>query len=198
MAERAPKAVSVSEDGADDGWSPAPGWYAELLPDGQTRLTVSVGVDRLPEVHRALVEAMDAPLSVLYRQLIDRPAVERGTTPAQGLPPRDFVAVSLPTGRVIHALEEAGDLVWGDARCQVWVRGARHDQVVLDEDGILFAYPDDPAFRDALTALDLPEGELDTMRDRDYVKHCFRSDCDEVERQLVAQLGLTEVPHRRG
>ncbi len=195
---RGPKAVSVLENGDEDGWVPDPGWYPEMTPQGETRLTVSVGHERLPEVHRALVLAMDAPLSLLYRQKIDRPAVEQGRTPPQGMPPRDFVGVDLPTGRVVAALEAAGDLVYGDARCEVWIRGARHDQVVIDEDGVLYAYPDDPAFRDALTALDLAEQDVDTMRDRDYVKHWFRAECDAIEHQLLDQLGLTEVPHRRG
>jgi len=198
MTPSGPKAVSVHENGEEDGWVPEPGWYPEMTPQGETRITVSVGVDRVVEVHRALVEAMEAPLSVLYRQKIDRPAVEQGRTPPQGLPPRDFVAVSLPHGRVVAALEAAADLVYGDARCEVWVRGARHDQIVLDEDGLIYAYPDDPAFREALAALGLPERDVDTMRDRDYVKHWFRPECDEVERRLQTQLGLAEVPHRRG
>lgn len=193
-----PKAVSVLETGEPDGWAPEPGWYPEMTPQGETRITVSVGYERLVDVHRGLVEAMEAPLSVLYRQHLDRPAVEQGKAPPQGMPPRDFVGVDLPTGRVVAAFEAAADLIYGDARCDVWVRGARHDQVVLDEDGVLYAYPDDPAFRDALTALGLPEHDVDTMRDRDYVKHWFRAECDAIERQLLTQLGLTEVPHRRG
>ncbi|MEM6925993.1 MAG: hypothetical protein AAF602_03605 [Myxococcota bacterium] len=198
MEPRGPKAVSVLESGEADGWVPEPGWYPEMTPQGETRITVSVGIDRIVEVHRALVEAMEAPLSVLYRQKIDRAAVEQGMTPPQGAPPRDFVGVDLPTGRVVAALESCADLVYGDARCEVWIRGARHDQIVLDEDGVLYAYPDDPAFRDALTGLDLPERDVDTMRDRDYVKHWFRAECDAIERRLSNQLGLTEVPHRRG
>jgi len=197
MMPNGPKAVSVLASGESDGWQPLPGWYPEMTPDGETRLTVSVAVDRIVDVHRALIEAMEAPLSLLYRQRIDRAAVEQGQAPPQGAPPRDFVAVSLPHGRLVAALEDAADLIYGDARCEVWVRGARHDQIVLDEDGVIYAYPDDPAFREALIAMDIEEGDVDTMRDRDYVKHWFRPECDEVEGRLVTQLGLTEVPHRR-
>ncbi|MEN0061870.1 MAG: hypothetical protein AAGA48_06935 [Myxococcota bacterium] len=197
MVPSGPKAVSVLESGEDDGWVPKPGWYPEMTPQGETRLTVSVGHQRLPAVHQALVRAMPAPLSVLYRQRIDRSAVEQGKTPPQGQPPRDFVAVSLSTDTVIAALQAAADLVYGDARNEVWVRSAQHDQLVLDEDGVVYVYPDDPVFRDALRAESLPEHDVDTMHDRDYVKHWFRPECDAQETAFLTTLGLTEVPHRR-
>lgn len=193
-----PKAESVREDGTADGWVPEPGWYPEMTPEGETRLTVSVGREQLPEVHRALLQALPQPWSVLYRQLVDRPAVEQGQAPPQGRPPRDFVGVDLDGARVLAAMKRGADLVYGDARCQVWVRSAQQDQVVLDEDGVVFVYPDDPVFRDALQALELPERDVDTMSDRDYVKHWFRPACDEDERALIADLRLTEVAHRKG
>ncbi len=187
-----PKAVSVTQTGDADGWTPAPGFYPEITPRGDTRLTASVPVERLAEVHAALVRAVAEPLSFLYRQKIDRASPR-----PQGAPPRDFVALGLPAERALAALAEAGPLVYGDARCEVWIRGALGEQVVLDEDGLLYTYPDDPSFRDALTALGIPEEDVDTISDRDYVKHWFHATNDALEAGLIASLGLAEVPHRR-
>lgn len=186
-----PKAVSVNQDGSEDGWAPSPGWFPEVTPQGDTRLTVSVPAQQLPSVHLALVEALAAPLSVLYRQKIDR----QDPRP-QGSPPRDFVAVDLGARGVLEALREASELIHGDARCELWIRGGMGEQLVLDEDGLLYLYPDDPAFRDVLVQVGVAEADVETILDRDYVKHWFHAACDPVEAALIAGLGLSEVPHR--
>ncbi|MBX2799184.1 MAG: hypothetical protein KTR31_16035 [Myxococcales bacterium] len=188
-----PKAVSVTQDGQEDGWQPELGWFPEITPQGDTRLTVSAGSDVLPAVHKALAAALAEPLSVLYRQKVDRQDPK-----PQGHPPKDFVAVGLPCERVTAALTAAGELVYTDARCEVWLRGGLGEQIVLDHDGVIYVYPDDPAFRDALGGCDVPEADVDLISDRDYVKHWFHAHCDAMEEAFLADLGLSQVPHRKG
>jgi len=187
------KADSVTEAGEHDGWAPSPGWFAEVTPQGDTRLTISVPRSAVVVVHAALLRAAAEPLSFLYRQKVDR----REPGP-RGAPPRDFVALGASADAVLAALQDAELLVYGDARCEVWVRGAMGEQVVLDEDGLLYVYPDDPAFREALAAQGVPGDDVETMADRDYVKHWFRAEADEAETRLIAALQLTEVAPRGG
>ena len=185
------KAVSVDAEGNEDGWSPPLGWFAEVTPNGDTRLVVSLPDDRLAQVHGALVRAMAEPLSFLYRQKIDR----RNPRP-QGAPPKDHVGLGLGAAQVIEALEVGTLLFYNDARCEVWLRGAMGEQLVLDDDGVLFIYPDDPSFRDALTAAEVPEADVETLKERDYIKHWFHAECDALEDDLIKRLGLSGVPHR--
>lgn len=187
-----PKARSVTRDGEDDGFVVLPGWSAQMTPDGSTRIVTSVPTDALPATHAALIRALQPPLSVLYRQKIDRRAPK-----PQGAPPRDFVALGLPPEPILEALREAAPLVYSDARCEVWIRGSLHEQLVLDEDGLLFCYPDDPAFRDALATAGVPAEDVETVGDRDYVRHEFRAEADALEDALIARLRLVEVPSRR-
>ncbi len=97
---------------------------------------------------------------------------------------------------MLGALGEASPLIHGDARCEVWLRGGLGEQLVLDEDGLMYLYPDDPAFRDALAEAGVIEADVETLQDRDYVKHWFHAACDPVEAALIEGLGLSEVPHR--
>ena len=192
-----PKAQSVKVDGSDDDWQVEAGWRAESDPGGSTRLVVAVPTVDLLRVHEALVRRLSVPLGVLYRQKVDRRAVAQGATPVQGAPPRDFVSLELPPGRVLVALQKHSDVIHHDARCEVWVRGKLGDQVVIDSDGMLFAYPDDPAFREVLDAVGLTENEVQTLETRDYVKHWFHGEADAAEDGLIADLHLQEVPHRK-
>lgn len=187
-----PKAESVQRDGTPDGWQIAPGWLSEATPTGESRIVVSVPTERLPAVHAALVRAMGGPLGFLYRQEIDR----KNPRP-QGSPPKDFVGLNLPADRVLTALVEAAPLVYSDARCEIWIRGPRGDQIVLDHDGLLYCYPDDPGFRDVLQREEIPPEDVQTMADRDYVKHWFRAELDPIEESLISSLRLTAVPARR-
>ena len=68
---------------------------------------------------------------------------------------------------------------------------------VMDQDGVLYCYPDDPSFRDVLEAAGVHERSVQTLADRDYVKHWFHAECDEHEAGLMQDLGLQEVPHRK-
>lgn len=187
-----PKAHSVTKDGADDGFVVEPGYQTEMTPDGQTRLVVSVPADRLAATHAALTRALSPPLSLLYRQKIDR----RNPGP-NGAPPKDHVALGLALEPVLAAFDRAALLVYGDARCELWLRGGLGEQLVLDEDGVMYAYPDDPAFRDALGEAGVPERVVETIASRDYVRHTFHAAADALEDGLIAELALTAVPHRR-
>ena len=60
----------------------------------------------------------------------------------------------------------------------------------LDELGVLYCYPDDPAFREALGAL--PEGREVGMDGRDYVKVRLLAEADPQEASLIEELGLRE------
>lgn len=183
-----PKAQSVTEKGEDDGFVIEEAWESQTDDSGMTRLLVSVPTDRLREVHLGLLGALGSPLSVLYRRQIDR----RDPKP-NGAPPDDFLAPDLSLEEVSAALVEAGDLVWHDARCEVWVRGVMGEQVILDQDGMLYAYPDEPAFRDALTVLGVVERTVPVLLDRDYVKHWFHGSCDALEDGLLRRLDAMEV-----
>lgn len=183
-----PKATSVTQDGEDDGFVVEAGYRGESDHQGTTRLVVSVPPQDLARVHAALTRALGEPLGLLYRQKVDR----RDPKP-NGSPPRDFVALELSLRAVLEALTAAAPLVYHDARCEVWLRGRYGDQVVLDTDGVLYCYPDDPAFRDALDACGVPVRQVPTMADRDYVKHWFHAENDALEDAFVARLGLTEI-----
>jgi len=138
-----------------------------------------------------LVGLLQGPLSFLYRLEVDRQV----PNPASA-PPRDFIAVALDPGLVDQALVDCGGLVYGDARAEVWIRGGLNEQVVLDRDGMVFCYPDDPCFRDALEASGVPEASVETIADRDYVKHWFHSNHDAMEDDLKRRLNLVEVAPR--
>lgn len=179
-----PKAESVTQSGAPDGFQPALAWQAQVLAGGYTRLVVSAPAERLAEVHQALIAALEGPLRVLYRQLTDRGA---GQLPK----PRDWVGVEIDHARLLAALEGTAPLVYHDGRHQLWIKGQGPEQVVLEEIGVLYAYPDDPAFRDALAERGVPEARVPTMAERDYVKVNFLAQADALERQLIGALGLS-------
>jgi hypothetical protein len=191
--QHGPKTTSANADGSDDGWQPTPAWYPEMTPQGDTRLVVSVPVDRLQAAHILLLGALQQPVDALYRRKVDRLDPK-----PPGSPPSDFVALELPTGRLRSALESHAPLIYGDGRCELWLRGRAGEQLVLDEDGVIYIYPDDPSFRDALGDTGLEEKDVDTMADRDYPKRWFHASNDAVEVAFLQSLGLTRVPHRKG
>lgn len=186
-----PKATSVTVAGEPDGFEILPGWLSEMTPSGDTRLVVSVPPADLARVHAGLVAALSPPIGVLYRQKVDRVNPRPSTAP-----PRDFVALDKRLDDVLAALDEAAALVYGDARHELWLRGGLGEQVVLDQDGLVFCYPDDPAFRDALAELGVPAEDVVTLSDRDYVKHWFHAENDALEATLRERLRLVAVPPR--
>ena len=178
-----PKAVSVDANGAPDDFRPAPGWYGEVLQGGYTRLALSLPAEQVEAVHRDLVAALRPPLGLRYVQLTDRRS-------GQLAKPRDHVALELHPDVLLAALGELRGLVYHDGRHQLWVRGAGQEQVVLEEIGMIYVYPDDPSFRDVLRSHGLPEGRIPTMAERDYVRVNFLASADAEERALIEGLGM--------
>jgi hypothetical protein len=179
-----PKATSVTIEGNLDGYLPPRSYRAQVAPDGSTRLVVSVPPAELPAVHRRLLEALGAQLSLRYVRLTDR---RTGQLPKG----ENWVRMDLPAGQVLAALDAAPRLVWEDGRHQLWMRGAFGEQVVLDELGVLYCYPDDPAFREALG--ELPLSDALGMDGRDYVKVQFLSEADAEETALLERLNLVKM-----
>nr|MBA2319720.1 hypothetical protein [Deltaproteobacteria bacterium] len=116
---------------------------------------------------------------------------------ANGAPPRDFVGLDFSFERVLAALRGSQGAVYADARAELWIRGRLGEQLILDQDGLIYAYPDDPSFRDALEALGIPDRESATLARRDYVKHWFHAEHDADEERFVTALALTQVAARR-
>lgn len=183
------KALSVHPDGRPDGFVPPDVYAPQVLQGGYTRLRISCAPDRLATVHRAMVAMLRPPLKVLYVQLTDR---STGQLPK----PRQHVAVDLGMDLVQQQLLELETLVYRDGRHQLWVKGsAPGEQVVLEELGIVYAYPDDPALRERLRELGLAEdaaGAVPTMAERDYVMVGFSPGADPQEKRLIWSLGLRE------
>lgn len=178
-----PKAQSVTAQGAPDGFDPPLAWFAQVIPGGYTRLVVSAPGHRMAELHQALVARLRPPLRVLYRQLTDRAT---GQLPKA----RDWVGVELSTERVLAALQANNPLVYHDGRHQLWLRGQGEEQVVLEEIGVLYVYPDDPSFRDTLLAEGVPEAMVQTLAERDYIKVNFLSEADAQEQRFQQALAM--------
>lgn len=179
-----PKAQSVDRSGAPDGYIPPMAYKAQVVQGGFTRLVVSAPPGRLALVHRALVAVLRPPLKFLYVRMTDR---KTGQLPR----PEHYVSVDLTAERVAGVLKDFTRLIHHDGRCQVWVRGADGDQIVLEELGVLYAYPDDLGFRDALDAMGLIDVPHQAMDERDYVRVGFLSEADEEEQRLMQGLALT-------
>jgi hypothetical protein len=178
------KATSVTEQGEPDGFCPTAGWSPEVIPGGYTRLVVSLPPEQLETVHRALIDSLSMPRRVLYVQLVDR---LRGI---QLDPPVQFVGLDISTEVLNVALEEHRVLCYQDGRHQLWVQGRGEDKVVMEETGVLYVYPDDPSFRDVLEAQGVPEGKVESMADRDFVRVEYLADADAEEVSLRHCLGL--------
>lgn len=179
-----PKAQSVDRSGAPDGYIPPMAYKAQVVEGGFTRLIVSVPSARLALVHQALISVLRPPLKFLYVRMTDR---KTGQLPK----PEHYVSVDLTAERVAEVLKEFTQLIHHDGRCQVWVRGADDDQIVLEELGALYAYPDDLGFRDALDAMGLLNVQHQSMDERDYVRVGFLAEADAEEQKLMQDLSLT-------
>lgn len=180
-----PKARSVTRQGAPDGFVPGTFYTPEVLQGGQTRLSVSMPPERMEVVHRKVVELLQPPLKLLYVQLTDR-------TQGQLPKPIQRVAVELPRDRVLEALSRYRRLLYSDGRHQLWIRGSLGEQVVLEEIGMLYIYPDDFAFRDVLEQHGVPEGQGETLASRDFIRVEFLADADAEEAGLLQDLNLIE------
>ncbi|MCB9766094.1 MAG: hypothetical protein H6739_40335 [Alphaproteobacteria bacterium] len=186
-----PKATSVTEAGKPDGYAVPELFRGEVSPDGRTRLAVCAPPERLAVIHRALVEALEAPLSVMYVQRVDRRAGRN--LEESGGKPRRYLSVDIPAERVLSVFDRCRTLLYQDGRHQTWVRGAMREQLILEYDGMLFLYPDDLSFRDVLHGLGVREdAKAQAIGDRDYVKVNFQATADPEEARLMAELRLQE------
>ena len=96
----------------------------------------------------------------------------------------------LDPARLLAALRARPELVWGDGRHQLWIRGDLGETVVLDENGVLFCQPDDPSFRDLLAARNILEMTSQTLDTRDYVRVQFLAEADGQEASLWEELAM--------
>ena len=177
------KSHSVNKEGALDGFIPPMAYQAQLLDGGYTRIEISSPPSKLSYVHKKLIGVMEGPLKIRYLRMTDR---VKGQLPK----PESYVAVEITKERMLHICEECSTLLYHDARHQLWIRGIQEEQLVLDELGMLYVYPDDFLFRDTLEASGWIEAKHESMADRDYVKVFFDARADEQEKQLLLALGM--------
>ena len=182
-----PKAESVDAQGERDGFVPSPGWSAEVIPGGYTRLEISLPCGSIESVHRSLVSKLQPPLRVLYVQLTDRLAGK------QLDPPRRYVALDVQPEAMDQALVDYAHLVYHDGRHQLWIQGRGEDKVILEETGVMYAYPDDPSFRDVLSEHGVPSEKTQTMADRDYVRVNFLAEGDAMEGKFRQAIGAVNM-----
>jgi hypothetical protein len=128
-----------------------------------------------------MLAPLEAPWSVRYLKLTDRQS-------GQLAKPETWVRMDVRPDLVLAAMDAAERLIWHDGRHQLWIRGRMGDQVVLDELGVLYAYPDDPAFRAALAHLS--ESSAVGMDGRDYVRVELLAEADAEERSFIQALSL--------
>lgn len=179
------KSISVTVEGEAEGYEPPLCWRGEVAPDGMTRLVVSAPDGKLRELALALAEGLSSPVSVRWVQMVDR------RKELQHSKPKSFVAVEKPRSQVLAAMRRCSTLLFDDGRGQLWLRGKFREQILLDELGMIWIYPDDPSFRDILEGLGVPEDDQAvTMGERDYVKVLFEARADGEEELLIRTLGL--------
>lgn len=186
-AEHRPaKAFSVNEQGEADGFKPPTSFCPRILEGGFTRLEVSSPTDKLAIIHKELVKTISFPCKLRYLKLTDRQSGEQLQNP------KSFVAVDISKARMMQALEDFTELFYFDGRHQLWILGSEGEQIILDELGMIYIYPDDFLFRDTLMKLGWPEVKQDSMSDRDYVQVSFLAMADIQEDSLLQSFGLVE------
>ena len=183
QSSKQPKSQSVTKQGALDGFIPPMAYQPQLLDGGYTRIEISSPPSRLSFIHKKIIETLQGPLKVRYVRMTDR---KTGQLPK----PESYVAVELSKERVLQMCTHCADLLYHDARHQLWIRGGSEEQVVLDELGMLYVYPDDFLFRDVLKGLGWMEGAHESMASRDYVKVFFAQEADAQEATLLQSLGM--------
>ena len=187
------KAISVTEMGIPDGYVPPLGYQGQVLEGGHTRIEVSSGTKELAQIHRRLVESFTFPCKVRYVKLTDR---QEG----QYQKPKSYVAVNVGREIILEALTHLKELIYHDGRHQIWILGLQGEQVVLDELGMVYLYPDDFRFRDVLEDLGITEKvpsdtSFQTMSQRDYVMVNFSQQADEQEATLLQSIGFIPDTH---
>jgi hypothetical protein len=178
-----PKAESVDAAGARDGFEAPRAFRAEVVGPGFTRLVVSSPPDDLAAIHQALVRRLEPPFRVLYQRLTDR-------STGQLQKPEHHIAVEVGAQPVLEALAACAPLVYHDGRHQLWIEGRHDAKIVLEETGVIYVYPDDLSFRDALEEHGVQEGDDKNVGDCDYVRVNFLAEADALESELVRRLRL--------
>jgi hypothetical protein len=178
-----PKAQSVTKAGNPDSFLPPMAFDKQVLEGGYTRLEISSPSDRLNIIHQALVAALSPPLKMRFVRMASR---EKG----QLAKPESYVGVELSNERVLQACKSFKSLLYHDGRCQLWILGAKQEQLVLDDIGMMYLYPDDPSFQDILKDFGWRDMPHQSMASRDYVKVNFLKEADEQEQSLIQSLGL--------
>ena len=178
-----PKSQSVTKQGALDGFIPPMAYSPQVIDGGYTRIEISAPSSKLSFIHKKLLEVMQPPFKVRYVRMTDR---LKGQLPK----PESYVAVELSRERLMQICDECETLLYHDARHQLWIRGASEEQLVLDELGMLYIYPDDFLFRDTLSQYGWIEANHESMATRDYVKVFFAPQADEQEQTLMHSLGM--------
>ena len=186
----ASKAVSVTEMGIPDGFTPTLAYQGQVLDGGHTRIEVSSSTKELGQIHRKLVESFTFPCKVRYVKLTDR---QEG----QYQKPKSYVAVNVGREIILEALTHLQELIYHDGRHQIWISGLQEEQIVLDELGMIYIYPDDFRFRDVLEELGVTEklpsdNSYQTMAQRDYVMVNFSKRADEQEVTLLQSIGFVQ------
>ncbi|MAA77808.1 MAG: hypothetical protein CL916_00995 [Deltaproteobacteria bacterium] len=177
------KSQSVNKEGALDGFIPPMAYQAQLLDGGYTRIEISSPPSKLSYIHKKLIEVMEGPLKIRYLRMTDR---VKGQLPK----PESYVAVEVSKERIFHICDECSNLLYHDARHQLWIRGIQEEQLVLDELGMLYIYPDDFLFRETLNTLGWIEAKHESMAERDYVKVFFDAQADIQEKMFMQALGM--------
>ena len=178
-----PKAQSVDKKGALDGFVPPMAFKGQVLDGGYTRLELSVPPDRLSAVHKHLADQLSFPCKIRYLKLTDR-------LKGQLAKPESYAAVEISKVRLLQVLSELSPLIHHDGRHQFWIVGLQGEQLILDELGMIYIYPDDLLFRDILTDLGFIETNHENMSARDYVRVNFLAQGDQQEVVLLQSLGF--------
>ena len=92
------------------------------------------------------------------------------------------------------------ELIYHDGRHQIWILGLQGEQIILDELGMIYLYPDDFRFRDVLEENGIAEKpssdtSYQTMSQRDYVMVNFSQQADKQEATLLQSIGFVQDTH---
>ncbi len=177
------KARSVTVDGELNGFQPSPTYRPQVLQGGVTRLEISSPLDKLHIVHQALVGVIEFPCKARYLQMTDR---EKGQLPK----PVSYASVDISRDKLFTALVDYHELFYQDARHQLWILGANNEQIVLDELGMIYVYPDDFLFTDILLKLGWSTQRHLAMSEQDYVQVYFLAIADKQEESFLQTFGL--------
>ena len=184
MSSLPPKAQSVNIEGYPDGYVPPMAYQRQVLEGGFTRLEISAPSEKLPVLHQALAAKISTPCKIRYVKMVDR---HRGQLPK----PESYVAVEITAERLAQVLQQLSTLLYHDGRNQLWIQGRLDsERLILDELGVIYAYPDDFAYREVLDSLGWKEVNHQSMAARDYVRVNFLPSSDAEEQVLIQSLGM--------